>query len=119
MLQDIVNVQVLQYKVLLVQVKQASQLSIVTSIIIISISLLALYKLLNKAEMDDFNLDSIMFYWMVVNFLFITYYHVKVDRYFMPILPAAAYFMISSLHSNDSRDRLKLLMFLEGISDDL
>ena len=39
--------------------------SIVTSIIIISISLLALYKLLNKAEMDDFNLDSIMFYWMV------------------------------------------------------
>ena len=71
--------------------------SIVTSIIIISISLLALYKLLNKAEMDDFNLDSIMFYWMVVNFLFITYYHVKVDRYFMPILPAAAYFMILSI----------------------
>ena len=50
--------------------------SIVTSLIVISISLLALYKLLIKADMDDFNLDSIMFYWMVVNFLFITYYHV-------------------------------------------
>jgi hypothetical protein len=71
--------------------------SIVTSIIFISISLLALYKLLIKADMDDFNMDSIMFYWMVVNFLFITYYHVKVDRYFMPILPAVAYFMTLSL----------------------
>lgn len=71
--------------------------SIVTSIIIISISLLALYKILIKADMDDFNLDSIMFYWILVNFLFITYYHVKVDRYFMPILPAIAYFVILSI----------------------
>lgn len=71
--------------------------SIVTSIIIISISLLALYKLLIKTDMDDFNLDSIMFYWILVNFLFITYYHVKVDRYFMPILPAIAYFVILSI----------------------
>lgn len=71
--------------------------SIVTSIIIISISLLALYKLLIKTDMDDFNLDFIMFYWILVNFLFITYYHVKVDRYFMPILPAIAYFVILSI----------------------
>lgn len=71
--------------------------SIVTSLIVISISLLALYKLLIKADMDDFNLDSIMFYWMVVNFLFITYYHVKVDRYFMPIMPVIAYFIILSI----------------------
>ena len=71
--------------------------SIVLSIAFISISLLALYKWLIKAEMDDFNLDSIMFYWMVINFIFITYYHVKVDRYFMPILPVIAYFVTLSL----------------------
>lgn len=71
--------------------------SIVWSVIFISISLLALYKLLIKTNMDDFNLDSIMFYWMVVNFIFITYYHVKVDRYFMPILPVIAYFAVLSL----------------------
>ena len=72
-------------------------ISIVASLIIISISLLALYKILNKTNMDDFNLDFIMFYWFVVNFAFITYYHVKVDRYFMPMLPVVAYFITLSL----------------------
>lgn len=71
--------------------------SIVLSVVFISISLLALYRLLAKAKMDDFNMDSVMFYWMLVNFIFITYYHVKVDRYFMPILPAVAYFVTLSL----------------------
>ena len=72
-------------------------ISIVASVVIISISLLALYKMLNKTKMDDFNFDFIMFYWFVVNFAFITYYHVKVDRYFMPMLPVAAYFITLSL----------------------
>lgn len=71
--------------------------SIVVSIAILSISLLALYKMLIKTDIDDFNLDFIMFYWIVINFIFITYYHVKVDRYFMPILPAIAYFVILSI----------------------
>ena len=89
--------------------------SILVSIAFISISLLALYKLLNKTNMDDFNLDSIMFYWMVVNFIFITYYHVKVDRYFMPILPVIAYFVILSLtlildkfRKNEHIDKIKI-----------
>ena len=89
--------------------------SILVSIAFISISLLALYKLLNKTNMDDFNLDSIMFYWMIVNFIFITYYHVKVDRYFMPILPVIAYFVILSLtlildkfRKNEHIDKIKI-----------
>lgn len=73
------------------------KISIVYSIIIISASLLALYKMLNKTNMDDIDFDFIMFYWFVVNFIFITYYHIKVDRYFMPILPVVAYFVILSL----------------------
>ncbi len=91
--------------------------SIVVSIIFISISLLALYKLLIKADMDDFNLDSIMFYWFVINFIFITYYHVKVDRYFMPILPVIAYFVILSLtlifdkfKENKHIDKIKIIV---------
>lgn len=73
------------------------KVSVVVSIILISISLLALYRLLNKTNMDDMNFDFIMFYWFVVNFTFISYYHIKVDRYFMPILPVVAYFVILSL----------------------
>lgn len=91
--------------------------SIVLSIAFISISLLALYKWLIKAEMDDFNLDSIMFYWMVINFIFITYYHVKVDRYFMPILPVIAYFVTLSLSlifdkfkENKHMDKIKIVV---------
>ena len=91
--------------------------SIVLSIAFISISLLALYKWLIKVEMDDFNLDSIMFYWMVINFIFITYYHVKVDRYFMPILPVIAYFVTLSLSlifdkfkENKHMDKIKIVV---------
>lgn len=73
------------------------KVSIVVSIVLISISLLALYRLLNKTNMDDINLDFIMFYWFAVNFTFLTYYHIKVDRYFMPILPVVAYFIIMSI----------------------
>ena len=67
--------------------------------------------------MDDFNLDSIMFYWMVINFIFITYYHVKVDRYFMPILPVIAYFVTLSLSlifdkfkENKHMDKIKIVV---------
>lgn len=72
------------------------KVSVVVSVIIISISLLALHRLLNKTNMDDIDFDFIMFYWFVVNYIFITYYHIKVDRYFMPILPVVAYFVILS-----------------------
>lgn len=73
------------------------RVSIVVSVIIVSIALIALYRILNKTEMNDFNLDFIMFYWFVVNFSFVTYYHINVDRYFMPVLPAFAYLVILSL----------------------
>lgn len=73
------------------------KISIVYSIIILSISLLALHKTLNKTDIENIDFDFIMFYWFAVNFIFITYYHIKVDRYFMPTLPAFAYFIILSL----------------------
>ena len=74
-----------------------TKVSVVISIGIISIALLAIYRLLNKVDMDEFTFDFIMFYWFVVNITFISYYHIKVDRYFMPILPVIAYFLIVSL----------------------
>ena len=73
------------------------KISIIISIIILSISLIALYRMRNNPNIDDAGFDFIMFYWFAVNFIFITYYHIKVDRYFMPILPAVAYFIILSL----------------------
>ena len=89
------------------------KISIIFSIIIISISLLALYRLLNKGEMNHFPLDFIMFYWLVINFAFFTYHHIKVDRYFIPMLPFFAYFIMVSLEL--IFDRLKSLKNIEKI----
>lgn len=74
-----------------------TKISIIYSEIILSISLLALYRLLNKTEMEHFTLDFIIFYWFIVNLVFFTYYHIKVDRYFIPMLPFFAYAIILSL----------------------
>lgn len=74
-----------------------TKISIIYSEIIITILLLTLYLLLNKTEMEFFTLDFIIFYWFMVNFIFFTYYHIKVDRYFIPMLPFFAYALILSL----------------------
>ena len=74
-----------------------TKISIIYSEIIVSVSLLALYRLLDKAEMEYFTLDFIMFYWFLVNLIFFTYYHIKVDRYFIPMLPFFAYAIILSM----------------------
>jgi len=90
-----------------------TKVSIVITIGIITIALLALYRLLNKADMDEFNFDFVMFYWFVVNFTFISYYHIKVDRYFMPVLPVIAYFVIVSLSL--IFNRLKNINYIDKI----
>ncbi len=89
------------------------KISIVLSIIIISLALLALYRGLYKTDMDDFPLDFIMVYWFVVNFAFFTYHHIKVDRYFMPMLPVVVYCIISSLEL--IFDKLKSVRYMEKI----
>lgn len=89
------------------------KISIIYSIILISISMLALYRLLDKTDMDHFPLDFIMIYWFVVNFSFFSYYHIKVDRYFMPMLPVVAYFLILSLTL--IFDRLKSVRYMDKI----
>ncbi|WP_407376376.1 glycosyltransferase family 39 protein, partial [Methanobrevibacter sp.] len=73
------------------------KISVIYSEIILSIALLALYRLLRKTKTDFFSLDFIMFYWCIVNFVFFTYYHIKVDRYFIPMLPFIAYSIILSI----------------------
>ena len=73
------------------------KVSIILSIIIISISLLALYRALYKTDIDYFSFDFIMIYWFVINFAFFTFHQIKVDRYFIPMLPVVAYFIILSI----------------------
>ena len=73
-----------------------TKISVVYSEIIASIVFLSLYWILNKTKMEHFTLDFVMFYWFAVNFLFFTYYHIKVDRYFIPMLPFFAYSLILS-----------------------
>ena len=89
------------------------KISIILSVIIVTIPLLALYMLLRNTEMDDLTLDFIMLYWFIVNFAFFTYYHIKVDRYFMPMLPVVAYSIILSLTL--IFDRLKSVKYMDKI----
>lgn len=89
------------------------KISIVLSIIIISLALLALYRGLYKTDVDDFPLDFIMVYWFVVNFAFFTYHHIKVDRYFIPMLPVVVYYIILSLAL--IFDKLKSIRYMEKI----
>lgn len=89
------------------------KISILFSLIIIAISLLALYKIFDKTKMDDLPLDFIMLFWFVANFSFFTYYHIKVDRYFMPMLPVVAYFIIVSLEL--IFDKLKSVKYMDKI----
>ncbi|MDO5859720.1 glycosyltransferase family 39 protein [Methanobrevibacter sp.] len=74
------------------------KISILLSLIIISISLLALYRILYKTDVDYFSFDFIMIFWFVVNFSFFTYHHIKVDRYFIPMLPVVVYYIILSMY---------------------
>ena len=73
------------------------KISILLSLIIISLSLLALYRLLYKGNVDYFAFDFIMIFWFAVNFAFFTYHHIKVDRYFIPMLPVVTYYIILSM----------------------
>ena len=74
-----------------------TKISVVYSEIIASIAFLALYYMLNKTKVEYFTLDFVMLYWFMVNFIFFTYYSIKVDRYFIPMLPFFAYSIILSL----------------------
>lgn len=89
------------------------KISIIFSIIIISLALLALYRGLYETDMDDFPLDFIMIYWFVVNLSFFTYHHIKVDRYFIPMFPAIVYYIILSLAL--IFDKLKSIRYMDKI----
>lgn len=89
------------------------KVSIVISVIIISIALVALYRILSKTDMDDLTFDFIMFYWFVVNLSFITYYHINVDRYFMPVLPTVAFFIVLSMKM--IFDKLKSVKYMDKV----
>ena len=90
-----------------------TKISVVYSEIIASIAFLALYYILNKTKMDYFTLDFVMLYWFMVNFIFFTYYSIKVDRYFIPMLPFFAYSIILSL--DFIFDMLKNVKYIDKI----
>jgi len=74
-----------------------TRISIFLSLAILSISLLAMYLVLNKSETEHMNLDFIFIYWFLMNFIFFTYHHTKVDRYAITFTPFLAYMIILSL----------------------
>ena len=89
------------------------KISIILSIIIVSISLLVLYRALYKTDIEYFSFDFIMICWFVINFAFFTYHQIKVDRYFIPMLPAVAYFIVLSIEM--IFDKLKNIQYMDKI----
>lgn len=75
-----------------------TKISIIYSLIIISISLLSLYRILYKADIKYMKLDFIFFYWGIINFIFYTFHISKVDRYAISFTPSLTYFIILSLY---------------------
>ena len=89
------------------------KISALLSIILVSISLLALYRALYKTDVDYISFDFIMIFWFAINFTFFTFHHIKVDRYFIPMLPVVVYYIILSLSL--IFDKLKSMKYIENI----
>lgn len=64
--------------------------SVLTTLIIIA----GLYLLGKDSE---YKTEYMMLAWILANFIFYSYYHIKVNRYILPIFPALIYFIIKAV----------------------
>ncbi len=65
----------------------------VSSVITILITLLGMYMLGKDSENK---MGYVMATWIIVNFIFYSYYNIKVNRYIIPVFPAFIYFVIKA-----------------------
>ncbi|OWT33190.1 hypothetical protein BGI41_03665 [Methanobrevibacter sp. 87.7] len=75
-----------------------TKVSLYTSIALISISILALFRLIRKADLKYMAIDFMFIYWGIVNFSFYTYHIIKTDRYAITFTPVFAYMIILGLY---------------------
>lgn len=68
----------------------------VSSVITILLALLGMYLLGKDSENK---IGYMMAAWIIVNFIFYSYYNIKVNRYIIPVFPAFVYFVIKAVES--------------------
>lgn len=74
-----------------------TKLSIYELIGLLTITILALFRLIRKADLKYMAIDFMFFYWFSVNITFYTYHIIKTDRYAITFMPTMAYLIILGL----------------------
>ena len=73
-------------------------ISSVISEILFLVNILLIFNILNKYHFKHLNFNLLMFSWFMVYLIFFSYSDVKVDRYFITVMPVIAYFAAYSLN---------------------
>jgi hypothetical protein len=82
----------------IVLVATYKEVSSIISEILFFINILLIFNILNKYSLKELNFNLLMISWFMVYLIFFSYGDVKVDRYFITILPVIAYFAAYSLN---------------------
>ncbi|MDR2967075.1 MAG: glycosyltransferase family 39 protein [Methanobacteriaceae archaeon] len=74
------------------------EISSVISEFLFLINILLIYNILSKYSIKNLNFNLLMFSWFMIYLIFFSFSNVKVDRYFITVLPVIAYFASYSLN---------------------
>jgi hypothetical protein len=69
-----------------------SEISSIISEILFLINILLVFNILNKYSIKDLNFNLLMFSWFMVYLIFFSFTNIKVDRYFITVMPVIPYF---------------------------
>ncbi|AGN16218.1 glycosyltransferase family 39 protein [Methanobrevibacter sp. AbM4] len=75
-----------------------TKVSLYTSILLITVSVLALFRLIRKADLKYMAIDFMFIYWGLVNITFYSYHIIKTDRYAITFTPVLAYMIVLGLY---------------------
>lgn len=84
--------------ILTIAIGTFTKVSSAITILLMLIILLLINILLKKYEFTYINLNLLFIGWLLIYLIFFSYINIKVDRYFIPILPVVSYFIISSIY---------------------
>lgn len=75
-----------------------TKVSLYASMGLISISILALFRLVRKSDLKYMAIDFMFIYWGLVNLTFYSYHIIKTDRYAITFTPVLAYMVVLGLY---------------------
>ncbi len=85
--------------------------SYILSLILFTIFMYMLYRVVKNENKDDFRFDLLFLSWLGSFLIFSSLYDIKVFRYFIPIMPAFAYFLILGLSQFSTKIKFKAMNF--------